>query len=334
MKIKIQLLALLALVPCTMFGQNPAGPKPYSPKGRLVDVGGRKLHILQSGQGSPTVILVAGGSAFAVDWTLVQSRIDSNTRVCSYDRAGYGWSDPGPAEETVEEEVSDLHKLLLAAHEKGPYILVGASIGGIYIQAYQHTYPKEVAGLVFTNSSNMIGFPTKTRTALIWDLTPDEIIAAYPFPLNDKKHETVIKAPDPYDHLPQPEQNMRIWLTERLMEKWDTTRSTPESTLSWRKEFLREFAQSDAERGRYPLKNLPVIVVSSDPKTDDSLRYSKSGAAGRLDFLSSNTIHITAAGSGHEIHLYQPDKVVEAIRLEIAAIRKRWPLATAAAKQP
>jgi len=98
------------------------------------------------------VILVAGGGAFAIDWALVQPKVARTTRVCSYDRAGLGWSDPGPAEETVEETVDDLHRLLGSAKEKGPYLLVGASIGGIFIRAYQHAFPGEVAGLIFDNS--------------------------------------------------------------------------------------------------------------------------------------------------------------------------------------
>jgi len=153
------------------FGQTDSLQKTYSPRGHLVDIGGRKLHILCSGQGSPTIILVAGAGAFAIDWNLVQLRIDSTTRVCSYDRAGLGWSDSGYAEETLEETISDLHKLLQAAGEKPPYILVGASIGGIFVQAYQRAFPNEVAGLVFTNSSNHIGFAAKNKDDLIWNLT-------------------------------------------------------------------------------------------------------------------------------------------------------------------
>src|SRR6185503_14044840 len=112
----------------------------YPPLGRLIDVGGRKLHLHCTGAGSPTVLLEAGGGAFAIDWALVQPAIAESTRVCSYDRAGLGWSDRGPAYEVVEQLVSDLHSLVQAAGEKGPYVLVGASIGGIYIRAYQRTY--------------------------------------------------------------------------------------------------------------------------------------------------------------------------------------------------
>ena len=82
---------------------------------------------------SPTIILMAGGGAFSNDWTLVQPRVAEKTRVCSYDRAGLAWSDPGPSDETVEQTIGDLHALLMAAGGKEPYQLVGASVGGIFI---------------------------------------------------------------------------------------------------------------------------------------------------------------------------------------------------------
>jgi hypothetical protein len=74
----------------------------HLPPGRRIDIGGRKLHLNCSGRGSPTVILVAGGNAFSIDWALVQPRVAANTRVCSYDRAGLAWSDSGPADETID----------------------------------------------------------------------------------------------------------------------------------------------------------------------------------------------------------------------------------------
>ena len=161
-------LAVIGMLVAT--GQLHAQGRPsqgYPPPGRLIDVGGRKLHLDCAGKGRPTVVLVAGGGAFSIDWALVQPKVAQETRVCSYDRAGLAWSDPGPADETVEQTVSDLHILLKNAGEQGPYLLVGASIGGIYIQAYQRAFPKEVAGLVFSNSSNRVGRVVNGEPGLI-----------------------------------------------------------------------------------------------------------------------------------------------------------------------
>jgi len=81
--------------------QGPTA-REYPPPGKRIDIGGRKLHLYCTGTGSPTVILVAGGGAFSIDWALVQPKVAHDTRVCSYDRAGLAWSDRGPADETVE----------------------------------------------------------------------------------------------------------------------------------------------------------------------------------------------------------------------------------------
>jgi len=210
----------------------------YPPPGRRIDVGGRKLHLYCSGKRTPTVILMAGGDAFSIDWALVQAKVAETTRVCSYDRAGLGWSDPGPADETVEQTIGDLHALLRAAGEKGPYLLVGASIGGIYIQAYQRAYPEDVAGLVFTNSSNRVGLSVKGKVGLIWDLTEDEVRFAYPLPPSFKKGPAPAREDDPFDRLPPELQAVRLWLDVRLWEKSDPAKATPDSLLSWRKEFL------------------------------------------------------------------------------------------------
>jgi pimeloyl-ACP methyl ester carboxylesterase len=307
-----------------LHAQEPA--RNYPPPGRLLDVGGRGLHLHCSGQGSPTVILVAGGSAFSIDWALVQPKVAEGTRVCSYDRAGMAWSDPGPVDETVEQTVGDLHRLLSAAGERGPYLLVGASIGGIFIRAYQRAHAEEVAGLVFSNSSNRVGMKVKDKSGLLWDLTEDELRSAFPQPAT-AKGPAPTRAGEPFDRLPPDLQAVRLWLDVRLWERWDPGKASPESLLSWRREFLREFSETDPGQER-PFGTLPVMVISSGPAATEAERSSRGGAAARLDFLSSNTIHIIATGSGHEIHLYQPEVVIRALARVVSAVRARVPLAS------
>lgn len=305
-------------VAVSLAAQTQARPT-YVPPGRMVDIGGRRLHLYCSGKGSPASILVAGGGAFAIDWSLVQTKIATTTRVCSYDRAGLGWSDPGPADETVEQTVADLHMLLRAANEKGPYVLVGASIGGIFIRAYQHAFPADVAALVFTNSANRVGLSVHGKVGLLWDWSEDEIRSAFPLP-PAARGAAPTREGEPFDRLPPALQAVRLWLDTRLWERSKPSNATPESDLSWRKEFLREFDETEPGRDR-PLGRLPVVVLSSNPAASESERRSRNGAAARLDVLSSNTVHLTAPGSGHEIHLYQPDMVVEAIGRAVSAGR-------------
>jgi pimeloyl-ACP methyl ester carboxylesterase len=307
--------AILAL-PSATYGQLAAE---YPPMGRMVDIGGRKLHVHCTGAGMPTVVLMAGGGAFAIDWALVQPRVAETTRVCSYDRAGLGWSDPGPADETVEQTVADLRKGLQAAGEKGPYILVGASIAGIFIRAYQHSFPGDVAALVFANSSNSVGVvPPGGGGGLLWKITDEVVRSAYPPPAaarGPRPTGTIA----PFDRLPANLQTTRVWLSVRLWERWAEAFATPEATLSWRREFLREFEEVDKDPR--PLGMLPVVVVASGPRAAESDRTSRAGAGPQLNFLSGNTVHIEAAGSGHEIHLFQPARVVEGITQALAAVR-------------
>jgi pimeloyl-ACP methyl ester carboxylesterase len=288
-----------------------------APPGRLVDIGGRKLHLHCTGAGSPTVVLVAGGSAFAIDWALVQPKLAATTRVCSYDRAGLGWSDAGPADETVEQTVNDLHALLERAGERRPFVLVGASIGGIFIRAYQRAFPSEVVALVFSNSATRVGLVANGVGGLLWALSEVQIRSAYPLP--PPSGPAPSREGDPFDRLPADLQAARLQFDVQLYDKFRREHDDSRSMLSWRKEFLRDFDETEA--GTPPLGALPVVVISSDPIAADTSR-SRDSFAGRYPLFSTNTTFVVAKGSGHEIHLYQPDTVVEAIRRTIAALRK------------
>lgn len=148
-------LFVLALAPT---GATPKLPPPdvnlYLHPQRLVDIGGRRLNIICTGTGSPTVILEAGAGDSATAWVLVQPAIALYTRVCSYDRAGVGFSDPAPAPRDAKAVVSDLHALLRAADVLSPYVLVGHSLGGLYVRLYADHYPLDVTGLVLVDPSS------------------------------------------------------------------------------------------------------------------------------------------------------------------------------------
>jgi pimeloyl-ACP methyl ester carboxylesterase len=122
--------------------------------GRLVDIGGYRLNINCTGQGSPTVVLESGLATLSLGWQRVQSGIAEFTRVCSYDRAGYAWSDASPRPRTSVEIAKELHILLGNAGERPPYVLVGHSFGGLDIRAYNGLYPNEVVGMVLPESTH------------------------------------------------------------------------------------------------------------------------------------------------------------------------------------
>ena len=211
------------------------------------------------------------------------------------------------------------------AGEKGGFVLVGASIGGVFIRAYQRTFPDEAAALVFSNSSNRVAIAAPGgRGGLLWELTEETLRSAFPLPASAKGTAPTKENP-PFDRLPAELQRMRLSFEVRLWEKFDPAKEGPESMLSWRKEFLREFGETkDPEV--YPLGQLPVVVLSDGPVAAPSDRQSHTGAATQLDFLSSNSVHVTATGSGHEIHLHQPDRVVEAVMKAVLAVRNGAPV--------
>jgi pimeloyl-ACP methyl ester carboxylesterase len=125
----------------------------YPPPGEMVDVGGYSLHIHCVGQGSPTVVLDAGSGGFSAQWVRVQREVSGTTRVCAYDRAGMGWSEMGPDPRDAKQITGELHTLLSKAGIEGPYVLVGHSFGGMYMQTYAARYPDEVAGVALVDSS-------------------------------------------------------------------------------------------------------------------------------------------------------------------------------------
>jgi pimeloyl-ACP methyl ester carboxylesterase len=139
----------------------------YPAPGEMVDIGGHRLHINCVGQGSPTVILESGLGTMSADWANVQPEVAETTRVCAYDRAGTGWSEPGPEARDPRQIAGELHTLLGNAGIDGPYVLVGHSFGGLYVRMYAARFPKEVKGMVLVDASH----PD------MWTRLPPEVVA-------------------------------------------------------------------------------------------------------------------------------------------------------------
>lgn len=157
---KIALTAALMVVLLVVAGvcyqgiEESADARRFPEMGRLVDAGGIRLNINCIGQGSPTVVLESGLASFSPAWQPVQQGIAGFTRVCSYDRAGYAWSDSSPLPRTSRQIAIELHTLLESAGEKPPFVLAGHSFGGLDIRAYNGLYAGEVAGMVLVESTH------------------------------------------------------------------------------------------------------------------------------------------------------------------------------------
>lgn len=123
--------------------------------GRSVSIGGRTLNIFCSGRGGPVVVFDTYGHQSGYAWSSVQREVAKHTRACWYDRAGYGWSEPGPLPRTFQAVASDLHTLLGEAKVEPPFVLVGAGDSASHIRVYHGSYPSEVAGAVFVNANDL-----------------------------------------------------------------------------------------------------------------------------------------------------------------------------------
>jgi pimeloyl-ACP methyl ester carboxylesterase len=298
---------------------------PLDPPGVLVDLGGRRLHLWCSGAGAPAVILEAGAGAFSIDWALVQPQIAGSNRVCSYDRAGLGWSDSGPNAGKPDAIVADLHALLAAAGVKPPYVMVGASMGGIYARLYDLAYPAEVAGMVLVDpaSEERLFTMYQRKGVTIASLTAEQLRSTI-----SSERVVVPRRPaqtgEPFDRLPPELYEARVALETRLIS------SQPESVSS-----TTVLASAEAERAalarlhafasasEHPLGGLPLIVLS---RGLDASRDTQNAHAA-LARQSSNSRHEVVPAAGHEIHLFQPSAVARAIQDVVASVRNRTPLA-------
>jgi pimeloyl-ACP methyl ester carboxylesterase len=273
------------LIPAT---QPPAAATPVDGK---VDVGGYSLYITCTGQGSPTVILDAGLGGTHTAWATVQPGVAAFTRVCSYDRAGLGASDPGPTPRTSQQIVKELHTLLTNAGVAGPYVLVGHSFGGFNVRLYASTYRQDAAGLVLVESAQ--------------EDQDDRILATLP--------------PE------QPNENAGLAAYRAELQANFVQGAEPIAFKTSASE-----VRASGSLGSMPLIVLtagqtvfPEFPADMAAKLDSTWRDLQQ----LLARLSSNSKQIIAERSGHCIQCTQPDLVIDAIRQVTEAARSHQPLA-------
>ena len=287
----------------------------YPMPGRLVDVGGYKMHIYCTGQGAPAVILDSGLGDSFTSWRKVQPQIAQYTRVCSYDRAGLGYSDPSPSSRTSKDIAQELYRLLHNAGIPAPVVIVGHSVAGYDVRLYASLYRNEVAGVILVDSSH----PDQDRR----------------FPAALKEMEAGV------DHELEIETFLMPFGIPRLFASRDPTgccHNTPadraarcnlNSVREGQAEF-RSFSESAAQAAATgSLGNIPLVVLSHDPEQPEpgipaDLGKAIDDAWGKMQQelaqLSGQSMRTIAKNSGHYIQLDRPDVVVEAIRNVVGQI--------------
>jgi pimeloyl-ACP methyl ester carboxylesterase len=148
------LIALCGMAALPAWASQEAAPTRATPPGRFVEVGGHRLHLNCRGEGSPTVVFDSGLGGSSLDWARVHPRVAKLTRACAYDRAGYGWSDPGPNPRDSVRIAAELAELLERGGVPPPYVLVGHSFGGFNVRMFAAEHPDAIAALVLIDSSH------------------------------------------------------------------------------------------------------------------------------------------------------------------------------------
>jgi pimeloyl-ACP methyl ester carboxylesterase len=294
------------------------------PPGRLIDVGGYRLHAQIAGQGAPVVVMDSGLTGNSIAYAAVLPRVARFTRGCAFDRAGYPWSDPAPAHlpRTSVQIVAEMRAMLQNAGLEKPYVLVGASFGGINILTYALRHPDEVAGLVFADSSHPEMFervpgvpsPGQTRQGLRlfatlarWGLT--KWLA--PLLARGVAHG--------WSNLPPEAYAAQKLLFERP-EYFEIAAREAEAGVE-------NFAGARAPRGA--LGDLPLVVLTGAAQWVDGrptpMKKAMLALREEMRALSSRGQHVVVEKSGHAITVDQPGAVVNAIRQVVDAVRQTQP---------
>jgi pimeloyl-ACP methyl ester carboxylesterase len=326
-RLTVSLAIIVVVILLAGFAVAPAGPAaptdeaPPPPLGKLVDLGGRRLHLSCTGSGTPAVIVENGSSGFSIEWALVQPEVAKFTQICTYDRAGHAWSEPGAARGAVEPTIDDLHLLLRKAGIRPPYVLVGASLGGIYTRAYQRRYPEEVAGLVLDDptSDEGLGYRVNGKDKLIHEMSAHDMREAFmPLVRNGWHRDAPTKVEEPYDRLPKDLQPALLWAARKFVAEDDIYQELV-TAESWRQEFIA--LRRERLRQEHALGSLPLVVLGRKQRDWET----RQRHLAELKALSSAGKLTIAEDSGHQIHLYRPELVVQAIREVVAAARDKAP---------
>ena len=286
----------------------------YPAPGQRVDVGGYRLHVHCVGEGNPTVVLDAGLGGFSLDWSLVQPELAATTRVCAYDRAGYGWSDPSPHARTPSQIADELHTLLVNAGIQGPYVLVGHSAAGKHVRLFASRYPQAVVGMVLVDARHESVDTNRSPEALAGEHT------------QQRRFQRTISAAARIGLV------RAFWAaawpqvfpaTQNLSTETRAEIGVLQARSGQVKTVLKEDAlltHDNAQLSSAPsLGDVPLMVLAAGQNVEHDPLWLP--AQQQLAGLSSNAKLIVVEGSSHYIHWDQPMLVAGAIRQVVEAAR-------------
>lgn len=279
--------------------------------GEFVDIGGRKLYLECSGEGGFTIVFESGGGGSSIVNRHIRHKLEKIVRVCGYDRAGLGWSDPSSHPVTFESQVDDLQSSLVQANVNAPYILVGTSLGGLTVRAYTQKYPDNVVGMVLVDAAE-----------------EEHVFAQSILSYLREGYEKQIQTLEIMAHF-----GVMRFLIRYFPENLGMPAGFPEKDLEEFGSQLSRPGYYKAVAGEIPIYSLtpinmrhaggfgrlgsrPLVVIRHGkpfPAEQQLLENGWEEAQYRLASLSSNSEILVAENSGHTITIEDPDIVVEAI---------------------
>jgi len=296
----------------------------YPPPGNIYSINGYAMHLYCTGSNAPTVVVEEGLGDDFITWQRVQPEVAGFTRICSYDRAGLGWSDDRPEPHDAKHIAQQLHALLQAAGENGPIVLVGASVGGFYARQFVSDFPHLVVGMVFSDRS----VPDQDRHIPGGGWTPEEAGQTHHDAMWDLINQSTGWARLRGQCKGEVEKGLDMWRDVAWAEA-----CRPAYARSGLAEWEEFWHSADQAAEARCCANIPLVIVSRDPDWRKPVWDAQTIAAQpiwnklqeSLKGLSPQSRRIIARGSGHHVDIDRPDVVVAAIRQVVDDVRQHKP---------
>jgi pimeloyl-ACP methyl ester carboxylesterase len=292
-----------------------ADAKAYPMPGRLIDVGGHRLHLRCTGAATPTVVLEPGAGEMSSNLGWIAPAVARDTRVCVYDRAGRGWSEPAATAQDGAQIATDLHALLQRGHVPGPYVLAGHSFGGLYVLTFAARYPDEVAGMVLVDSTAPAS-AADPGTASSGHGGSDDGMRRVSALVSSSARLGLARLYGQVDFGSLP---------PRSREEVRASVATASALRSTIDEYLQAAASVEQAAALRDLADKPLIVLTAGSGHDAAW----SAAQNRLARLSSNSVHRVVDGAAHEDLIGNEEDAAattQAILDVVASVRSRGPL--------
>lgn len=299
----------------------------YPAPGDLYEINGTRMHIHCEGEGSPMVIMEAGSGDCSLSWALVQQNVSKFTRVCTYDRAGYGWSDPVPGPVSARNVTSRLHALLSRANLSPPYVLVGHSLGGVYVRSYAQRYPGDVTGMILVDPGSEW---QASRTGDNFTREMQAAITVKVSQLRKMGYESAngtfarnLSLVDMYSNPRLPLWEYHAYRALWATEPWFWNSCADEGSRAF--QIWDEVSRENITR----LNDIPLIVISSggdmgfsaDPIEDARANEVFRSLQKEMAMESLKGQYLIAKNSSHYIQIDEPDIVTNSIHSVIQDIR-------------